>query len=257
LLPLPDTLRYALLGHGRWASRLNDIILSEGRAVTSVDDLRQHAGEATSAYILRLTKSLRSGGAQIAWISTLPGPHVSHMIEAAVLAGLDAIVEKPWYGSRSETLRLRDLALAHNRIVAFHYEYCVLTELENWRREFHPGTGLRFGGRFYLSRSDHTGIPAIENLGCHLLSLREFAVPQAAISSLECSYERPDERRAWIEDPGKRIASVDLFTHGQPIIQRFMKKVEAARGGAAFPFDLAFALRIAEELALFSGRALL
>jgi hypothetical protein len=252
---LPEAPGYALLGRGRWATRLHGIISSEDRKVTSIDDFRQHLNESPSAYIGRLSNSLQSTGAQIAWISTLPGPHVSHMIESALLAGLDAIVEKPWYGSRVETLRLRDLARAQNRIVAFHYEYCVLTTVENWRRDFFPGNGLRFGGRFFLSRSDHTGISAIENLGCHLLSIRDFAVPQAAISTLECGYERPDERLAWIENSGKRLASIDLFTHNEPIVQRFMKKVEAARGGAAFPFDLEFALGIAEELTPFSGRA--
>jgi hypothetical protein len=52
----------------------------------------------------------------------------------------------------------------------------------------------------------------------------------------------------WIERGDRRLASIDLLTHGQPIIQRFMKKVEAALGGAAFPFDLEFALRVANQL---------
>jgi predicted dehydrogenase len=111
-----------MLGRGRWAKRLSQILWSEGRTVTPIPNLRQQPDEITSAYISRLTASLQASGAKIAWISTLPGPHVSHMIEASVLAGLDTIVEKPWDASRAETLRLRDLALARNRLVAFHYE---------------------------------------------------------------------------------------------------------------------------------------
>jgi hypothetical protein len=45
------------------------------------------------------------------------------------------------------------------------------------------------------------------------------------------------------------ISAINLLTHRQPIIQRFIKKVEAAlNGGAAFPFDLDFALRVANAV---------
>src|SRR2546429_3639325 len=33
-------------------------------------------------------------------------------------------------------------------------------------------------------------IPAIDNLGSHLMAIREFAVPAAEISEIKCAYER-------------------------------------------------------------------
>jgi hypothetical protein len=177
------------------------------------------------------------------------------MIRAAIEAGLHVIAEKPWYGSREETQKLQSLARAKGRVIAVHFEYLVLEEVEKWRAEFYPGAGCRFGGRFFLSRSDRSGIPAIDNLGCHLLAIREYTVPSSDISEIRCAYELPDERMVWIDRGDQRLASIDLFTHRQLIIQRFVQKVEAALDGAAFPFDLEFALRVAGELNVFKSRA--
>jgi predicted dehydrogenase len=245
---------YVILGRGRWAKRMRPIIAGEGRSVVAIEETRRRSAESDSTYISRLTDAMRSSSAQIAWLCVVPGPHVSLMIQAAVEAGLHVIVEKPWYGSNEETRRLQTFARARGRVIAVHFEYLVLDEVEKWKREFHPGAGLRLGGRFFLSRWDQTGIPAIDNLGCHLLAIREYAVPSAQVSEIRCSYERPDERLVWLEKEGHKLSSIDLFAHGQPIVQRFMKKVEAALDGAAFAFDLEFALRVANELSTYKAR---
>lgn len=65
---------------------------------------------------------------------------------------------------------------------------------------------------------------------------------------MQFAYERPDERAVWLDQRGKRIASIDLFKGSERIIQDFTKKVEAALDGEAFPFDLSFALRVSSEL---------
>jgi hypothetical protein len=65
---------------------------------------------------------------------------------------------------------------------------------------------------------------------------------------MQCSYERPNERLVWIERKGRRLSTIELVTHGQIAIQRFIEKVEAALDGAAFPFDLDFALRVARQI---------
>jgi len=205
-------------------------------------------------YTSRLAQAMKSSAAQIAWLCVSPGPHVVLMIQSAIEAGLHVVVEKPWYGSTNETGRLQALARAKGRVLAVHYEYCVLEEVQEWRREFYPGEGLCLGGNFFLSRSDQTGIPALDNLCCHLLAIREWAVPSSEVSEIRCGYELPDERLVWIERKGHRIASIDLFNHRQLIVQRFMEKVEAALDGAAFPFDLEFALRVALELDVLKRR---
>src|SRR5262249_1600505 len=244
---------YVIVGRGRWAGRMRPIIAGEGRSVVSIEETRQLGSEGDGSYMSRLARALKGCGAQIAWLCVVPGHHVSLMIEAAIEAGLHVVVEKPWYGSEEETQRLRRLAGARSRVVAVHYEYCVLDEVAAWRRNYYPGEGLRLRGRFFLSRSDQTGISAMDNLGCHLLAIREYAIPSADVLELRCGYELPDERLVWIEREGQRIASIDLLNHGQLIVQRFMQKVEAAVNGAAFPFDLDFALRVENSLNVFKS----
>ena len=239
---------YVILGRGRWAKRMHPIIAGEGRSVAAIEETRQQSSESEAKYVLRLTQGMKQSSAQIAWLCVTPGPNVTLMIQSAIEAGLHVVVEKPWYGSKAETERLQALARARGRVLAVHYEYCMLEEVQKWRQEFYPGAGLRLGGRFFLSRSDQTGISAIDNLGCHLLAIREWAVPSSEVSEIRCGYELPDERLVWIERKGRRIASIDLLNHRQLIVQRFMEKVEVALDGAAFPFDLDFALRVANQL---------
>ena len=246
---------YVILGRGRWAQRLHPIIAGESRRVSLIQETRSGPAESDSAYLVRLAGAMKSSGAQIAWLCVAPGPHVSLMIQAAIEAGLHAVVEKPWYGSREDTQRLQSLAREKRRLLAVHFEYLVLESVESWKRAFYPGVDLRFAGRFFLSRSDLSGTPAIDNLGCHLASICEYAVPAAEIFELQCAYERPDERLVWLEKDGQRISSINLFQGSQGIIQSFIKKVEAALTSAAFPFDLDFALRVANRLDAYKARS--
>jgi hypothetical protein len=234
---------------------MRPIISGEGRSVAVMDETRRRTSESESDYVERLAVEMKASGARVAWLCVTPGHHVSLMIQAAIEAGLHVIVEKPWYGSREETETLQSLARAKGCVVAIHFEYLVLEEVRRWREDVYPGAGFRLGGRFLLSRSDQSGIPAIDNLGCHLLAIREYAVPSSEVSAIRCDYELPDERLVWIDKGEQRVSTIDLFSHGQPIIQRFMKKVEAALDGAAFPFDLDFALRVAVELNTYKSRS--
>ena len=245
---------YVILGRGQWAKKMYPIIAGEGRSVVSIEETRQRPSESGAAYVSRLAEAMSASSAQIAWLCVTPGPHVTLMVRAAIVAGLHVVAEKPWYGSTQDTERLQALARASRRVTAVHYEYCVLEEVQKWREDYYPGAGLHLGGRFFLSRSDRRGIPAMDNLGCHLLAIREWAVPSAEVSQIQCGYELPDERLVWIEKEGQKIASIDLFNHRQLIVQRFMKKVEAALDGAAFPFDLSFGLRVENELSELKSR---
>jgi len=238
---------YVILGRGRWAKRMQPVIAGENGAVTTIEETRQRPAETDAAYVSRLSSAMIESGAQIAWLCVLPGPHVTLMIHAALEAGLHVIVEKPWYGSAEDSERLQAIARAKRRLIAVHFEYLVHPEVEKWKRNLHPGEGLRYGGKFLLSRSDRSGIPPMDNLGCHLLAIREYAVPAAKIAGIQCVYEQSDERIVWLERDQEQIASIDLLQGSGRIIQDFMKKVEAALDEAAFPFDLNFALSVAKE----------
>ncbi len=194
-------------------------------------------------------------GAQIAWICVPPGPHIPLMIEAAIAAGLHAVVEKPWQCSRSQTDSLLELAAAKSVRLAVHYQYCLLKNIEAWRREFNTGTGLRFGGQFIVSRPNRLGIPALDNLGCHLLAIRAYAVPEAHVSEIRCAYDQRSERCVWVEAPDAQIYSVDFLDSTEPVIQRFIAQFEATLDGADFPFDLDFAFRVSMDLARLAKQA--
>lgn len=242
---------YVILGRGRWAQKIQPIIGGEDRLVTAIEETRRRVSESEAAYVARLGEAMKATGAHIAWLCVLPGPHVSLMVQTALEAGLHVIVEKPWYGSAEDTEQLQLLAHQRRRLVAVHFEYLVHREVQSWQENFYPGGKVHFGGHFFLGRPDKSSIPAIDNLGCHLFAIREFAVPASEVAEMQCAYERLDERLVWLEQGGRRIASIDLFKGSERLIQDFMKKVEATLGGAAFPFDLDFALRVANQLNAF------
>jgi GFO/IDH/MocA oxidoreductase family protein len=246
---------YVVLGRGRWAQKMKPIIAGEGKTVGMIVETRQRQSETEAAYVSRLREGMKTSRAQIAWLCVSPGPHVSQMIQAALEAGLHVIAEKPWYGSATDTDRLQALARARRRLIGVHFEYLVHGEVEKWKSGFYPGSGLRFGGHFFLGRPYQGDIPAIDNLGCHLFSIREFAVPASEGGEMQCIHGGTEERLVWLEQDGRRVASINLFKGSGRLIQDFMKKAEAALEGATFPFDLDFALRVANELNAFKARS--
>lgn len=238
---------YAILGGGYWAGRMRKILEKEGRRVDLIPHPRRSPPETEAAYKSRLAASMAATDAQIAWLCVPPGPHVASMIEAALEAGVAVVVEKPWMCPRSTTEHLVALAQARRLRIGVHYQLCFLESVERWRREFRQGEGQRFGGHFVLGRPPHTGMSGIDNLGCHLLSIREYAVPKAEIGEIFCAYEGRGERNVWLESEGRRIATIDFLENREPIVQRFIHAFEAAPG-PAFRFDLAFALRVYEAV---------
>jgi hypothetical protein len=247
--------RYLIVGRGRWASRMQAILTGEARGVSSVEQCRRAPSEEALAYRARLQSAFKASGAQIAWLCVPPGSHIPVMMEAAIEVGLHVVVEKPWLCSADDTHRLEALGKAGNILLGIHYEYCLVDQVEAWRREWNPGTGLRFGGRLNISRPNHTGLSALDNLGSHLFSIHEYCVPHSAIAEIDCDYEKSDERRVWLESQGRRIAGIDLLANKEPIIQRFIARVETAIRGADFPFGLQFALNVAERAALWRQQA--
>jgi predicted dehydrogenase len=242
-----DAPSYVILGRGRWAARMQSILAAENRRVSSIPVTRRTTDQTDATYRSVLSEGMTASGARIAWLCVPPGPHVPLMIEAALDAGLHLVVEKPWKVSQRVTATLAARAKSLHRLIAVHFEYCLLEEVERWRRDFHPGTGLRFGGHFFLSRPDHTGMPAMDNLGSHLLAIRAYAVPKSVVQEIRCGYEQPDERCIWLEKRNTRVAFIDLLANKELIIQRFIAKVEASLDGGDFPLDLEFALHVAND----------
>jgi len=224
--------------------------LSENRRrVTVVEDSRRRPTETGADFRSRISEALRSTGAQIAWLCLPPVPDVPLIVEAALLAGLHVVAEKPWLHSTAQTEALIDLAKGRGAIIAVHHQYCFLDRVQEWRQSFHSAghsaDGLKFSGRFTLSRPDRQGISALWNLGSHLLAIREYAVPESRISEINCGYDVPDERNVRIENESRIIDSIDFMSNSEPIIQRFIADFEASLTNGDFGLDLRFALRVA------------
>ena len=251
---MPDSPAYAILGRGRWANTIRNVLTGEGRRCVFIEDTRRETTETDSDYKQRLAKRIVDSGSHIAWLCTLPGPHVPLLVEAAVGAGLHVIAEKPWTYSPNQTRALQDLAAATGRQVGVHFEYCLLDAVGKWRNQFDRGAGLQFGGRFHLRGPDRLGTPAADNLGCHLFAIREHAVPQSGLAGISCEYERADERRVWLEKNRQEIAPIDFLGSKEPIIQRYIAKFERGLDGTSFPFDLEFAARTAAALSAWKQR---
>jgi hypothetical protein len=241
---------YIIVGKGRWGVRMQALLAGEGRRVESAPSPRQATGESDADYEARMTRSLANGAARIAWLCVPPGAHVPPLTRAALAAGLHVIVEKPWHYSREVTTALQQSAAMKSLKIGVHFEYCFLSDVERWRREYARHPDLRFSGIFTTSVSDHMGVSAMENLGSHLFSVHEFAVPNAAIGEIRCGYESANQRAVWIESGKERVAEIDLLAHQEPIIQRYLASFENSLEGEHFSIDLGFAQRVNEKVEL-------
>jgi Oxidoreductase family, NAD-binding Rossmann fold len=240
---------YLVVGQGRWGSRMHTMLEHEGRRANFATNMRRTIGESDLAYESRMAGSFKASGAHIAWLCVPPGPHVPPMVRAAISAGLHVLVEKPWIYSQGETSALLHAAHGAKRVTGVHFEYCLLSHVENWRTEHHERHDLSFGGTFNVGAGDHLGISATQNLGSHLLAIHAYAVPHSKISSIQCAYQAPNQRRVWLEAARERIAEIDFLGSPEPIIQRFVAGFENSLEGIPFPLDFSFALRVKEKLA--------
>lgn len=239
---------YRIVGKGRWGARMHAMLVGEGRRAEFVSGLRSQSNESSGAHEARLSQTFSDSSAQIAWLCVPPGAHVPTLIRAAFAAGLHVIVEKPWIYTRAETKELQDAATRAGLTGGVHFEYCLLSEIENWRRQYEQENGLEFGGTFNVHAADHLGISAMQNLGSHLMAMREYAVPHSRLSKIHCGYELPDERMVWLDSDEQRVANIDFLGSEEPIVQRFVARFENSLGGKPFPFDFDFAQRVNENL---------
>jgi Oxidoreductase family, NAD-binding Rossmann fold len=226
---------------------MRTILAAHGRHVSPVEDCRRRPDEDREHYRDRLRDALAATHSEVAWICLPPGEHVLDVCIAAFQAGLHVVAEKPWPYDADVNVSLADLAQRHDeRIVGVHFEFCLLDSVAAWRQDPPLGT---FNGRFDAPGPDRLGVPALENLGCHLLAIREHAVPDAPIGEIDCGYERERARAVWIDDPEGDRAHLDFTHNDEPIIQRYVDAFEAARDTGRFDFGLDFATRVAKAIA--------
>src|SRR5450631_3991756 len=241
---------YIIVGKGRWGTRMHALLVGEGRRVEFAQSSRREVGESVDDYEARMTRNVGESSAQIAWLCVPPVPHVPLLTRTALAAGLHVIVEKPWNYSREETAALQRVADTKKLKIGVHFEYCFLSGVERWRTEYARRSDLRFSGIFTTSVSDHMGVSAMQNLGSHLFSILESAVPNAALGEINCGYESVNQRTVWLESGKERVDEIDLLAHQEPIIQRYLARFESSLHGENFPIDLGFAQRVNEKVEL-------
>jgi hypothetical protein len=227
---------------------MHAMLAGEGRRAEFAAGLRRENNESSGAYESRLAQTFSDSSAQIVWLCVPPGTHIPALIRAAFSAGLHVIVEKPWIYSREETTLLQDAAAKAGLKGAVHFEYCLLSEIENWRRQYEQENSLEFGGTFNVHAADHLGISAMQNLGSHLMAMREYAVPLARLSKIHCGYELPDERMVWLDSARQRVTTIEFLGSKEPIVQRFVARFENSLDRTTFPLDFGFAQRVNDNL---------
>jgi hypothetical protein len=52
----------------------------------------------------------------------------------------------------------------------------------------------------------------------------------------------------WLDSDKQRVATIEFLGSKEPIVQRFLTRVENSLDGKPFPFDFAFAQRVNESL---------
>jgi hypothetical protein len=239
---------YLIVGKGRWGARMHQMLAGDGRCAGLASRSRRMEGESDGDFEARMAAAFRDSGAQIAWLCVTPGAHVPPLIRAALAARMHVMVEKPWVYSRGETAGLQEIARRAGLQTAVHFEFCMLAELQKWRKEFGDREGLTFGGIFDVSAGDHSKIPVMQNLGSHLVAVQEYAVPRSAISRIACHYEAVDQRRVFLDGSDGRVGEIDFLGSREKIIQRFLGLFEESLGGGIFPFDFDFGRRVEERL---------
>jgi len=247
---MPDRLKYAILGSGRWATAMHGILAQHSQC-KMIAETRRLPRESESEYRQRMSAALAKAAAQVAWVCIPPTPETLLLAAAAVDNGMHVVVEKPWVWDRAITQQLAAQAKARGVLIGVHYEYCLLEAVEKWHSERNRGVGLEFHGRFTTSRPDRLNLPAFQNLGSHLFAIRDYAVPKAKIATIDCSYNGEDKRIVSLTAEGVTVAEIDFSTNTEPIIQRYIARFEAGTRGAPFPFNLDFASQIQETHKLF------
>ncbi len=247
-----ELLKYGVIGSGRWGSVIKKILSTGSEMVISFDISRRHKSETRKNYKNNIKRYLQRNIEQVdvIWIA-VPPKDQDILIESVLDYGKHVIVEKPWMCDQMVTSELVNHAKFVDRQVAVHYQYCYLDALKHVPFALHNSQdGMYFWGEFCISRSNRLSIPAIYNLGTHLLAIKELYFPDAFIKGIHTGYNMLDKRRIRIQST-TQCYEIDFQNNNEPLIQRFIFDFENhLNSKKEFPLNLMFSLNINKELIL-------
>jgi hypothetical protein len=178
-------------------------------------------------------------------------PPIDQEVFVEIILGFHkhVIVEKPWMCNEQTTLKLIDFAKTVDRQVAVHYQYCYLDAFKRLPFQTdYPIGEITFQGEFSISRENRLSIPAIYNMGSHLVAIKELFCPEASVSDINTGYNTEDKRLVRFESQSQHY-EVDFSCNDEPLIQRFMQDFEShVNASREFPLNLQFSLRVNQQL---------
>jgi hypothetical protein len=240
--------RYAVVGSGRWGRAIQSILQGMGRSAKMIVGTRRGSQETSSDYLDRLRTTFQCVDAEIAWVCVPPGPNGLEIVRSVVESGMHTVVEKPWTYDVDQTRILKNAAERNGTVLGVHFQYCFLEELGRISNTLADRQSWRFDASFVIPRENRLGMPAGQNLGCHLIAIHQRYFSDLALDHLEVGYSGGECRQIRLRaGRGSETDTMTIdFTHNtQPLIQRFVQSFEnAVDEREGLTFDLCFALRV-------------
>lgn len=249
---MPD-LTYAVIGRGAWGKQIANILNGMGRSVMVLPISRRHGGQSIEQYQSAVNKHLikSSCNQDVVWLAVPPNDQV--LLASLLLENkYHVIVEKPWMASSQESSDIMATAQSSNRQISVHYQYCLLDELTKTRIEYNScAEDVIFSGVFTIARPNRLKIPALANLGSHLLAIRQYHFPGTTLGNIQSAYESESQRMCCLQD-NSRSLKVNFLGNREPLVQRFIHEFEASiHNDRPNRFGLEFAMLITKDIMAF------
>jgi hypothetical protein len=243
-------MKYGVIGNGKWGKVITRLLSSISERVLILDSEKRLLGEDDIQYKVRLKKLLQSSGindVDVVWIS-IPAKDHKVVIESVLSYKKHIVVEKPWLLSSDEIYYLSDLARASGKRIGVHYQYCYLNKLPLISRVVRDLKDVSFQGEFCISRFNRLKVPAINNLGVHLLAIKNVHFPYSHIKKIHSKYKTEDLRNVSISHPDY-FSKINFLKNDEPLIERFIFDFEnSIIKNKSFSLDLMVMLKINKDI---------
>ena len=238
--------RICLIGKGQWGGKLYEILSREGVLADWPSLSRCAPDESIDEYRRRVLDVFRKCKGDVVWLAT-PPVNQSLMIELAIEAGKHIVVEKPWSVSAEETKRLSYLAKEKGLITGVSYIYCFLNGVVEKAEKLSKARKVE--GCFSVRTKNRLLLSSLDNLGSHIVAIRNYICPEAELHNLKTAYGVINERSVTLYYSGNIVENIDFTITQEPVVQRFTAAfLNQVKNGAAFEFDFNFASMVMEEI---------